>query len=337
MKPPSLKRLLGVLFFVAMGSVFLFLLAEGYARVSSLHSLRFPQPLFIEDKLLAFTYNGANPFSPGGFRSGPVSKHKRKGVIRIICLGESVTSGDLLDASQTWPSRLASYLNEKSPHDAIEIINAAVGGYGTKHILLQVEHRLAAYSPDIILIYAGLNGRGELSDSVAWTPQHVTAPQDNFIMRLDKFLIRYSYLYINRIHWRVEPFVLAHSVNPLGEESVAECNDNMGVKKDLSAMAESARAGNMVPVFIVYPMCKQEFDPRDQGYRTMMLERIRILREIPFRTKARAIDMTEVFTSIGPEDQRYFFDVKHMNAAGCDRFASVLADSLKDIVAAFGR
>ena len=64
-----------------------------------------------------------------------------------------------------------------------------------------------------------------------------------------------------------------------------------------------------------------------------MLDRIRILKEIPALTKARAIDMTRVFTSITPADRRYFFDAKHMNAAGCDRFASVLADSLKEIIA----
>jgi lysophospholipase L1-like esterase len=312
--------------------IFVLLLMEGYVRLHNLHSLRFPQPIFTEDKLLAYGYNPANSFSPGGFRSGPVSCHKRAGTVRIVCLGESVTSGELLDSSQTWPSRLALYLNGESRDHAVEIINAAVGGYGTKHILLQIRHRIARYSPDILLIYAGLNGRGVLGDSSAWTPLNVIAPQDNFITRLDKFLLRHSYLYINRIHWRVEPFVLAHSRQVLGSKDAVACNDNSGVQNDLDAMAQAALAGNMIPVFIVYPMCDQEFRSRDGGFRSMMLERIRILREIPSRTKSRTIDMTNVFTSIDSADRRYFFDVKHMNAAGCDRFASVLADSLKGLV-----
>lgn len=81
---------------------------------------------------------------------------KTAGVMRIFCLGESSTFGEESNDDQTWPARLAYYLEKQKP-GAHEVINAGFGGYYSLNIRNLVLEELDRYQPDMLIVYAGVN------------------------------------------------------------------------------------------------------------------------------------------------------------------------------------
>jgi hypothetical protein len=89
------------------------LLLEGWCRFSTFHNLSFPPHQIKYDNKLGYRYNPEHPFYKDRFRGIAEAQPKNKGVTRIVCLGESSTSCDMLvDGSKTWPYRLEQYLND---------------------------------------------------------------------------------------------------------------------------------------------------------------------------------------------------------------------------------
>lgn len=94
-----------------------------------------------------------------GFRGErPVTVDKPPGTIRIIAVGGSTTFDTEVSAdSLAWPERLERMLNDRLPHQRVEVINAGVPGYGMEHDLIRLETELYRYHPDLIILYQGHN------------------------------------------------------------------------------------------------------------------------------------------------------------------------------------
>ena len=101
-----------------------------------------------------------------GFHSGLVSInaagfHQRQEVpiartpnrLRVVCLGESTTFGNHVDSN--YPSFLRTILADYAT--PAEVINAGVPGWVSDQVALRAEHQLAAYSPDVVILYVGWN------------------------------------------------------------------------------------------------------------------------------------------------------------------------------------
>ena len=86
------------------------------------------------------------------------SPEKPPGTIRVVCLGDSCTAGDLLPAfAQTYPSQLARRLGERHPEARFEVINAGVGGYSSFQGRTWLEREIIHYRPDLLIVYFGWN------------------------------------------------------------------------------------------------------------------------------------------------------------------------------------
>lgn len=91
------------------------------------------------------------------FQRERVSRERTPGTLRILALGESTTMGQDLDATN-YPGRLRSILAESATgYAGTEVINAGIAGWISDQLALRVEHELAAYRPDVVVLYVGWN------------------------------------------------------------------------------------------------------------------------------------------------------------------------------------
>ena len=93
-----------------------------------------------------------------GFLGAEIDPRKAPGTIRVFCLGDSCTAGDLLPSfDQTYPRQLAVELARRHPGRAFEVVNAGVGGYSSFQGRTWLEREIAGLEPDVIVACFGWN------------------------------------------------------------------------------------------------------------------------------------------------------------------------------------
>jgi lysophospholipase L1-like esterase len=326
----SLQTLVKLVAFNTFCILILLFGAELYCRWKAFHTWHYPQMQYAYDPLLKYKYNPNHPQTLGGFKGGPIALEKKLGTLRLFCLGGSTTAGYELPFHEAWPYRLQFYLTERYKTQPVEVINAAVDGYGSKHIILQILNILPAYHPDYLIIHTGWNGLGILSDSLAWTPPNVFAPQDNRIERFDKYLQNHCYLYLSRMRWRVEEFLQKKANHAIDERQLHDANYGVTWKKALSQIDSAAKSIGAIPIYLQFPGLERGIQLRGDVYSEMIHQRLEWIGDLRKENSAKVIDLRETFSfaSEAKQDTYYYFDLMHMRAEGCDVFARTLADSL---------
>lgn len=85
----------------------------------------------------------------------PVSR--RPDALRVIAMGESTTQGHDTDVGN-YPVYLKATLEQRARgYVRVEMINAGVAGWTSDQLAMRAERQLAAYRPDIVLLYLGWN------------------------------------------------------------------------------------------------------------------------------------------------------------------------------------
>jgi lysophospholipase L1-like esterase len=91
-----------------------------------------------------------------GFRGKDFIKEKKRNVIRIVMLGDSVTEGMRIPAGKTFSDLLEVLLNQKAAQAGnalrYEVMNFGVGGYNTEAELELLKTKALEYSPDIVVL-----------------------------------------------------------------------------------------------------------------------------------------------------------------------------------------
>lgn len=77
----------------------------------------------------------------------------KDGPVRVLALGDSFTFGWLLKAEDTFVAHLQRYADDAFGTDAIQLLNAASGGWGTSHYVAFAEERAASIEPDVLLVF----------------------------------------------------------------------------------------------------------------------------------------------------------------------------------------
>ncbi|MEE2887016.1 MAG: GDSL-type esterase/lipase family protein, partial [Planctomycetota bacterium] len=73
--------------------------------------------------------------------------------VRILVLGDSMTFGHGVRNEESWPNQLEKILSA-DPGKRVDVINAAVKGYGTDHQYKFFRDRLVSLKPDILVLAA---------------------------------------------------------------------------------------------------------------------------------------------------------------------------------------
>lgn len=92
-----------------------------------------------------------------GFRSGPITREKRAGALRIACIGDSWTFGMNVNQDAAYPSRLEAVLKQRQPRADLDIMNFGVLGYSSFQGLELLKRRVLDLTPDVVLVGFGMN------------------------------------------------------------------------------------------------------------------------------------------------------------------------------------
>ncbi|NQT50744.1 hypothetical protein HQ576_01770, partial [bacterium] len=156
-KRPSARR---KLLLSAVALAFSFVVAEGLLRVAGIEIMA---DRLVRDPVLGWRnrpgYVGETfRVNSRGFLGPELELEKAPGVVRVVCLGDSCTAGDLLDTpDQTYPRQLASALAERYPTRTFEVINAGVGSYSSFQGRAWLEQELIHLRPNVLVVYFGWN------------------------------------------------------------------------------------------------------------------------------------------------------------------------------------
>jgi lysophospholipase L1-like esterase len=86
-----------------------------------------------------------------------VPVERTPGTLRIAAMGESTTQGHNVDDGN-YPAYLARLLRAPGTgHVGVEMLNAGVAGWVSDQVALRAERQVAAYRPDVVLLYVGWN------------------------------------------------------------------------------------------------------------------------------------------------------------------------------------
>lgn len=104
-----------------------------------------------------FSRGGLVVNAQGFAQREPVAVERRPGTLRVIAMGESTTQGHDVDTGN-YPVYLRKLLKAdgRGPSD-VEVVNAGVAGWVSDQIALRAERELAAYRPDVVILYMGWN------------------------------------------------------------------------------------------------------------------------------------------------------------------------------------
>jgi lysophospholipase L1-like esterase len=91
-----------------------------------------------------------------GFRDREYTESKPADTHRIVVIGDSITFGDHVDASESYPEQLETILRR----DGTEVLNLGVGGYDTLQEVALLDRLGLAYDPDLVLVGFCINDVG---------------------------------------------------------------------------------------------------------------------------------------------------------------------------------
>jgi len=99
----------------------------------------------------AFTHSSTVVTNSYGLRDREFTLKPDHGGFRILCLGDSLTFGNGVDSSSTYPKQLEALLNS-SGQQAYEVINAGVPGYDIWQEVAYLKQYGLQFSPKLVII-----------------------------------------------------------------------------------------------------------------------------------------------------------------------------------------
>jgi lysophospholipase L1-like esterase len=85
------------------------------------------------------------------------SSEKDSSTFRVLCLGGSTTMNTRLDTIDRYPSQLHQILNKKFPHRKVEVLNAGMDWYTSKHTNINYTLYTRDFKPDVVVVMHGIN------------------------------------------------------------------------------------------------------------------------------------------------------------------------------------
>lgn len=176
----SLQNLL-----LSLGSVALFLgAAEGVSRLVERAKPERPRAPYITDwaawdgdfytvKSTAVGWPPWEDYNRDGLRDREHTLGKRKGVRRVICLGDSTPLGYRLRPEEAYPQVLQDRASAQGRD--LEVFNVALGGWSTRQELIAYRRIARPYRPDLVLLGICLNDVAEMQNNLARPPAWLAA------------------------------------------------------------------------------------------------------------------------------------------------------------------
>jgi len=186
-------------------------------------------------------------YNSHGFRSPPFPENKPPGERRVFIVGDSVPFGWTLENDQTMSAVLSAMIRSGHPGERVRVVNASVIGYNASQMLAQIEHRLPAFDPDLLIVILGPND---------FEPPILLVLED----RVHRFLFRASLCY-RMAYYKIA--LMGHEAGDAGEAADWKTAN----QKAVLSLAERARAEPGRWLIALWPRLDDQEQPK--GYREL--------------------------------------------------------------------
>ena len=277
-----------------------------------------------------------------GYRDREFSLAKPAGTFRIVALGGSTTyTIKVEDNEKMFTRQLENMLRENYGYQAVEVINAGVGGYDSYESLVNLQFRALDLDPDLVIVYHGTNDvhnrlvepgayRGDNSGRrIQWTPPP-TSPliEHSVLARIvsDKLALGHF------LPQGLESYVCAPTYQ--GQESLTPSDDPAALldtnrpvyfERNLTNIVAVARAQGVDVLLATWAHSPYLEDyAATPHYQRGFRENNEVVAEVARKVVASLFD----FAGVMPQAKEYWADGRHVNEAGAAEKARLFADYL---------
>jgi lysophospholipase L1-like esterase len=250
-----------------------------------------------------------------GFRTPEAKPEKPQECFRIICIGDSVTFGNIdINEDETYPYFLQRDLSSRCRGQSIEVINAGCPSYTCIQGLERFKRAGLKYHPDLIVV--GFIHH-ELFESAMTDRKKFSEPE--MLKSVKNVLYKSSFYCILKKFIKNQPVMDIEPAPGQGVERVplADYRDAM------NGFVQIARSGGMRIVFVNLPV-SNTMKQKEIEYR-QMLEDLAFDSDVPF------LDLNREFNYYSSSSNMKLLedDGIHPNAEGNRFFAKCLANFLE--------
>ena len=237
-----------------------------------------------------------------GLRDRQRSVDRAEGVLRIVCLGDSVTFGYGVARVESYPAVLEDMLTDAGHR--VEVLNVALPGWSTRQQRIAYEQIARRYQPDLVLLGFCLNDVAEMSNNLARPPALLAAGYRH--SHLVRALLRPHAWQLHRVEELFE-----QPAPPAAEQGWALCHDEFRRLRDL-VEADGAELG-----LVIFPFRFQlEADAPPPTPQAQLVEFCR-------SEQIACFDALPVLKNV---DVSTFIDEDHLSFDGAQAVARALAD-----------
>ncbi|MGH7263546.1 MAG: SGNH/GDSL hydrolase family protein [Candidatus Rokuibacteriota bacterium] len=231
---------------------------------------RYPQESYEYDEirwhrpkahLRAFTHSAPVWTNSRGLRNEEVSDRPRPGVLRILCMGDSLTFGNGVHSSETYPKQLEAMLN-RAGGTRYEVINAGVPAYDTWQEVAYLREEGIRLAPDLVVV--GFYGN-DIVPRPEQVPSKSTAVSEEGVARRMMYWLKRSRVVMwvyergRRLKNQVRPSsgvsheraLLTGTPNSFNEAGFRE------IERSFGELAELAREHRFELLVVLFPLPNQ--------------------------------------------------------------------------------
>ena len=248
-------------------------------------------------------------------RNGPIAPAPAPGVLRVFCLGDSVTfGGTLTDQTETYPELLAARLLPAHP-GGVEILNASAGSWGLGNEAAYLR-RFGTFGSQYVVLQIGSHDLKQETSTGDVVGKHESYPDRNPPAALLELFTRY-------VRPRLFPPPAEGPPPPGSKPDDASFAENL---ETFTGMVRQIRESGASPIVLHTPdrfevTGTTPADPDRERWRATFLERCRDL-AVP------VVNLRNDWNG-RPDADSLFRDIVHLNPLGNRAVAERLAPEIR--------
>lgn len=307
--------------------------------------------------------NPPNRHNDLGLRGEEIQVKKPDGIFRIVCIGGSTTySSGVKDYKKSYPYLLEKELHAKG-HENVQVINAGMLAYTSWESLINFQTRLLDLSPDLLVIYNGVN---DVYTRLVWPPETYRGDNSGYWQHVNHASIHRTPPFLS--HFNLGRIVLAeltgysmtfeshsygaYSESNLGYEfrkqmkkgvypkgvfeeisalEILDANSPTYFRRNLENLVLIAQSNNIATMFASFEVCPSEASTSVYGsdvFTYGIKQHNQIVKEIARDYKAFFYDYPSEF----PIDTSLYEDEIHLNEKGLALRSKLFANYIDQYV-----
>ena len=271
---------------------------------------------------------------------------KPQDTVRIIALGDSVVASPGVALAESFPQLLEQLIQQDSPNQQIEVINAGVDDYSTEQELLWLREKGVAFEPDLLIVHVYLNDsrsfvrpsptQAAISNLLANRSAAETFVRDTLfarrteqIVETEEFRFRFKSA-LNEDSWHHDPAALTQLIQAADQDWGLAWYDSelKHIETQLQEMGRIAAENDFPLLLVIFPVNIQVYAQTDTPLD--LLGPQYELSQFAAHAQLPLLDIQPVLAASGLAEDMLFYDWVHLKPAGHQLVAEAIKAAIAD-------